>query len=253
MAGKIDLNADLGESADSDAVARDVAMMEIISSANIACGGHAGDTATMRAMLIAAKAHGVCAGAHPSYPDRANFGRVSMAIEPRELQSSLEAQIADFYAQAVAQNIAVTHVKPHGALYNDAADDPALAAIIAVAVRNAAPNAALVGLAGSAMADAAARYGLRFIGEGFLDRRYTGHGRLVPRQQSGAVIEAQAHRIAQGLSLAHGKQITAIDGEPVSITAQTLCLHSDSAGALESASAVRAALEAAGIRIAAAA
>lgn len=253
MVDTIDLNADLGESTHGDAMARDAAIMQMISSANIACGGHAGDAATMQAMVTAAKAHGVAAGAHPSYPDRANFGRVSIAIAPHDLQSAIEMQIAQLRAITAAQNIALTHVKPHGALYNDAADDPALANIIAAAVKNAVPDAALVGLAQGAMAGAAARYGLLFIGEAFVDRRYTAQGRLVPRDQAGAVIESQTERIAQGLSLAQGKPVAPVIGEPITITAQSLCLHSDSAGALESAAAMRAALQAAGIEICAAA
>lgn len=249
MAGTIDLNADLGEYAEAEAIARDIAMMDIISSANIACGGHAGDGAIMREMLKAAAARGICAGAHPSYPDRANFGRLSLRMDGDKLHDILAAQIAALVNLAGEADIAIAHVKPHGALYNDAADDADLADIVARAAAQAAPGAALMGLSGGAMEKAAAQHGQRYIAEGFIDRRYTPQGRLQPRGEQGAVIAAQNDRCDQARAIARGAAITASDGSALQISADSLCIHSDSDGALESARIVRSALSASGISI----
>lgn len=248
----IDLNADLGESAIAADISRDIAMMDIVSSANIACGGHAGDAEIMRKMLTAASARGICVGAHPSYPDRANFGRISVQIDTQALLDALITQISALAELARQLDIPVDHVKPHGALYNDAADDAGLADLVADAAALAAPGAALVGLAGGAMAEAAKRRELRFIAEGFIDRRYTPQGRLQPRSEDGAVVTGKAERAAQALAIARGNAIRASDGGDIVIEADSLCLHSDSDGALQSAAAVRTALTKAGISIGAA-
>ncbi len=248
----IDLNADLGESGIVADIARDIAMMDIVSSANIACGGHAGDAEIMREMLTAASARGVRAGAHPSYPDRANFGRISMQIDAEALLDALVTQISALADLARQLDIPIAHVKPHGALYNDAADDADLADLVADAAALAAPGAALVGLAGGAMDEAAKKRGLRFIAEGFVDRRYAPQGRLQPRSEDGAVIAGEAERAAQALAIARGDAILASHGGNIVVQADSLCLHSDSDGALQSAAAVRAALCDAGISIGAA-
>ncbi|NNU14765.1 5-oxoprolinase subunit PxpA [Parvularcula sp. ZS-1/3] len=238
---KIDLNADLGEGMPSDA-----AMMPYLSSCNIACGGHAGDEASMRAALRLAKAHGVSAGAHPSYPDHEHFGRKSMAMEAEELTRTLREQIDLLLALAKEEGVALTHVKPHGALYNDAAKDRTIADAVVAAVPE---GLALVGLAGSAMKEAAKVRGLAFIREGFVDRRYTDEGFLQPRAEAGSVLDDADARIEQAVALARGDAVKTASGGGLVISAQTLCLHGDTPGAAEAARAIHEALTRAGFAI----
>lgn len=244
----IDLNADLGEDGSADGIARDIAIMDIVSSCNIACGGHAGSAKTMRTMLIAAKAKGVAAGAHPSYPDRANFGRTSMEIDPSRLKTSLLEQVAAIKGIAAELDTEITHLKPHGALYNDVQDDDVLADIVVAIAQT--EKLALVGMSGSTLHQKANENDVRFVAEAFIDRRYTKQSRLVPRTEDGAVIANDAHRVQQGLALAQGNPI-AVDSPSQIIPADTLCLHSDSDGALVTAKAMRHALELESISIAA--
>ncbi|MEH6756313.1 MAG: 5-oxoprolinase subunit PxpA [Parasphingorhabdus sp.] len=245
----VDLNADLGEDESVAGMARDIAIMDIVSSCNIACGGHAGSIKTMRAMLTAAKEKNISAGAHPSYPDRANFGRRSMDIHPTALTASLWEQLATIKAIAAETAINLTHLKPHGALYNDAQDKEALADILVEIART--EKLALVGMAGSVIHQKANKSGVRFIAEAFIDRRYTDRSRLQSRTENGAVIADDADRIEQGLSLAQGKAIATAGEQSVIIHAETLCLHSDSDGALATAKVIRRALERENISIAA--
>lgn len=247
MTGTIDLNADLGEDESDSGIARDIAIMDVVTSCNIASGGHAGSTETMHAMLIAAKAKGVSAGAHPSYPDRDNFGRTSMAMDPDRLKDSLMEQMETI--EAIARNVGnrLTHLKPHGALYNDAQDDEHLSDMLADIAR--ARNLALVSMGASAVEESARKHGVHFIAEAFIDRQYTQQSRLVPRSEKGAVIHDEAERIKQGLFLAQGKAIFTADKQPKIIRAETLCLHSDSDGALATAIAIRRSLEREGINI----
>ena len=243
MSRVIDLNADLGEGCGSDAV-----MMPFLSSCNIACGGHAGNDDSMRTTLSLAKGAGVAAGAHPSYPDREGFGRRPCFSAPGALGPELAAQIERLAGLAAAMDMRLTHVKPHGALYNDAARDPALADVVAEAAARVLPHAVLFGLPGSALAAAARAHRVRFVAEGFIDRRYRSDGSLLPRSEAGAVIDCTSTRTEQALRLARGEAIDA-QGGPVVLAVGTLCLHGDSEGAAETARAVRAALEAAGIII----
>ncbi len=229
----IDLNADLGE--DPMAEARDIALMQHVSSCNIACGGHAGDSGSMARMLRAAHGAGVAAGAHPSYPDRANFGRTSVAMPLAELIETLIAQVQALEAMARRENVPLTHIKPHGALYNDLADRPEMAAAVADALHRAFPELALVGLAHGAFEQAASAAGARFVAEGFVDRGYTPARRLVPRSQPGALIEGDDARAAQAIAIAMGQPIAASDGTHIRIAAQSLCIHSDSPGAEQTA------------------
>lgn len=245
----IDLNADLGEDDSAAGIARDIAIMDIVSSCNIACGGHAGSPETMRAMLVAAKAKGVSAGGHPSYPDRENFGRKSIAIEAAALEASVIEQLARIKTIAAETGTSLTHLKPHGALYNDAQDDEALSDILVKIAR--AEGLALVGMADSVMQQKAGERCVRFIAEAFIDRLYNGHSRLVPRTEAGAVIAKDAERVQQGLALALGKPIAMAGNQSKIIPTQTLCLHSDSDGALATAKIMRRALEHAGFSIAA--
>ncbi|MEP3226432.1 MAG: 5-oxoprolinase subunit PxpA [Parasphingorhabdus sp.] len=237
----IDLNADLGEDESPAAIERDIAMMDIISSCNIACGGHAGSPVTMRAMLKAAKDKTVSAGAHPSYPDRENFGRTRIVIEPSDLAISLHEQLQDLANLAAEIGTKIVHLKPHGALYNDAQDDETLAAILVDIA--ATENLTLVSMAQSTVHHLALERNVQFIAEAFIDRLYTPAGRLTPRTQDGAVISAQDQRVAQGLALAQGLPIRTSGNGLKLIQTDTLCLHSDSAGALTTAQIMRNALE----------
>lgn len=245
----IDLNADLGEDDSAAGIARDIAIMDVVSSCNIACGGHAGSDETMRAMLIAAKAKKISAGAHPSYPDRTNFGRISMAIDPIALEASLLDQIKTVTEIAAELETDITHLKPHGALYNDAQDDEILAEMLVEIAQG--EGLKLVGMASSVIHQKAGERDLPFISEAFIDRRYTERARLLPRTEKGAIIADNDERAEQGLALAQGKSIVTAENQLKVIQAETLCLHSDSNGALATAIAMRRALELEGISIAA--
>lgn len=229
----IDLNADLGEGAPDDA-----AILAFVSSANISCAWHAGDGATLRAALQACRRHGVAAGAHPSFPDRAHFGRNPMQRAPADVEADLIVQIAGLQALATCEGVRLRHVKPHGALYNQAARDPVLADAVARAVRAVDPTLALMGLAGGELLRAAERQGLRPLAEAFVDRAYRPDGHLLPRDQPGALIEDSARAIAQGLALVRGSVL------PQHV--DSLCLHGDGPHALALAAALRRALEAEG-------
>lgn len=249
MTGAIDLNADLGEDESESGTARDIAMMEIVSSCNIACGGHAGSATQIEKMLVAADRKNVAAGAHPSYPDRENFGRVTLEISRSELKDSLENQLQMIKLIASKSGVILRHIKPHGALYNDAQDDEELAdLLIELAMVEKLP---LVGMPHSVLEDKAATAAIPYIAEGFIDRRYTAGSRLVPRSLQEAVIEQDNERLDQGMALASGTAIRADDGNMIIVLAQTLCLHSDSSGALETARKLRRKLEEIGIQISA--
>lgn len=247
MTSIIDLNADLGETDSPDGIARDIAIMDIVSSCNIACGGHAGSPDVMRTMLMSAKSSSIAPGAHPSYPDRAGFGRTSMDISLANLEASLARQLKDIKEIAAEVRVNLTHIKPHGALYNDAQDDPGLSTLLVDMAARA--NLALVGMPGTLIQQKASDKGITFIAEAFIDRQYSSNGRLVPRSEAGAVIADEDDRIRQGLSLAKATPLLAQDGGVLTIEAQTLCLHSDSDGALETARRMRTTLEQAGILI----
>ena len=226
----IDLNADLGEGDPHD-----VELLAIVSSCNIACGGHAGDDASMRETIAAAIANGVAIGAHPSYPDRAGFGRRSAYLGGDELRVSLFEQINALISAADEQGATLTHVKPHGALYNDAVNDRKLADLVAGCVAAKVPGAAFVGLPDSEMQRAAYRHSLNFVAEGFIDRAYQDDGQLVPRSEPGAVHKGLELILPQAISLV-GK-------------VDTLCIHGDTPGAVAAAAAVREALESQGVEI----
>ena len=241
---EIDLNADLGEGAGNDE-----ALMGLVSSANIACGWHAGDAQTMRQCVRWALQNGVAIGAHPSFPDRENFGRSTMHLPPEEIIAGVLYQIGALAAIAKAEGGALAHVKPHGALYNQAVKEPELAAAIVDAVRHFDPSLKFFGLAGSGMIDAARRAGLEPVEEVFADRGYMPDGSLVPRSQPGALIEDEEASLAQTLSLVRDHQVRAIDGSIVPVNAQSVCLHGDGAHALAFARRIRERLTAEGIAI----
>jgi 5-oxoprolinase (ATP-hydrolysing) subunit A len=242
----VDLNADLGEGAPDDAE-----LLALVSAANIACGWHAGDARLMQATVRAALARGVAIGAHPSYPDRENFGRTEMSLPPDELRAGLIEQIGALQALVQAEGGRLQHVKPHGALYNQAARDPALADVVAGAVCAVDPGLALYGLAGSELLRAAERAGLRAVSEVFADRGYRADGSLVPRSQPGAFIDEADEAVARTLRMVREGVVTAVSGETVPLRADTICLHGDGPHALAFARAIHAALGAAGIRISA--
>ncbi len=244
---RIDLNADLGEGAGNDE-----ALLALVSSANIACGWHAGDATTMQQCVRWAIRQGVAIGAHPSFPDRENFGRSTMHLPPDDITAGVLYQIGALAAIVKAEGGRLAHVKPHGQLYNQAAREPELAAAICEAVRRFDPSLQFFGLAGSAMIDAARRAGLTPVEEVFADRGYQPDGSLVPRGQPGALIDDEAQSLAQTLSLVRDHRVTAIDGSTVAIRAQTVCLHGDGAHALAFARRIRERLSADGIRVTAA-
>ncbi len=247
MTKTIDLNADVGE-LEGDAGRRlDADILSVVTSCNIACGGHAGDAESMRETLRLAKQRGVKAGAHPSYPDRENFGRSSLSIPLEELELSLRAQVKTFLAIAEEEGVTVAHLKPHGALYNEAAKDADLARIIA-ALADEFGILKLVGLPDSEMQLAANSYGLQFCPEGFSDRAYEDDGSLRARAKVGAVIHDSAEQSAQALALASG-YVTAFSGKRISLKVDTICLHGDTPGAFEAAKAIRAGLEATGVSV----
>jgi UPF0271 protein len=241
---EIDLNADLGEGAGNDE-----ALMGLVSSANIACGWHAGDAQTMRQCVRWAIEHGVAIGAHPSFPDRENFGRSTMHLPPEEVTAGMLYQIGALAAIVKAEGGTLSHVKPHGQLYNQAVKEPELAEAIVEAVRLFDPSLKFFGLAGSGMIEAARRAGLTPVEEVFADRGYMPDGSLVPRSQPGALIEEEEQSLAQTLSLVRDHQVRAIDGSTVSVNAQTVCLHGDGAHALAFAQRIRDRLTAEGIAI----
>ncbi|GGB62657.1 5-oxoprolinase subunit PxpA [Blastomonas aquatica] len=247
MTGWIDLNADLGEEPMEEV--RDIALMQHISSCNIACGGHAGDAGSMARMLRAAREAGVAPGAHPSYPDSAGFGRTSLDMPLTELIDSLVAQVDALANIAADLAIPLTHIKPHGMLYNDLADHPQMAGAVASALHRAFPHLALVGLAHGSFEAAASKAGACFIAEGFVDRGYTPARRLVPRSQPGALIEGDDARAAQALAIATGQPLAANDGTLIHVVAKSLCIHSDSPGSEQTALRIAGVMASKGISI----
>lgn len=236
----LDLNADVGE---IDA-AIDAELIPLLTSASIACGGHAGDPESMRRTVLVARRHGVQVGAHPGYPDRENFGRRPLALSAAEVIELIRTQVATLGVIAAAESVALRHVKPHGALYNQAERDPELAAAIVRAVAGYPRPLILVGRAGSAMEEAARRAGAPFAPEAFADRRYRADGSLLPRSQPGAVIESPEEVAEQVRRLCTQGEVLADDGAHVKVAFETLCVHSDTPGAPALGRRVRAELEA---------
>lgn len=232
----IELNADIGEGCD------DASLMPYLARVSIACGGHTGDAASMTAALRLAAEYGVAAGAHPSYPDRAQFGRRVLAASADEIAAWVTQQTEALAALAARLGLRLAHVKPHGALYNVAARDADAARAIARAVAVLDPSLALVGLAGSQLIAAGQAAGLTVLNEAFADRRYLPSGRLVSRETAGALIVDPADAAEQARVLAEGGAVTTLDGGAVRIRADTICLHSDTPNALNIARAVHAAL-----------
>lgn len=240
----IDLNADLGE---GDAY--DAELLQVVSSCNIACGGHAGDAGTIAATIREALANGVSVGAHPGYPDREGFGRRSHFMSGEPLRDALRVQLGEFGRVAADLGAPVSHVKPHGTLYTDAVVDAELAEIIASAVADIPGSPSLVGQPGTELEAAASAHGLRFVAEAFVDRAYQPDGQLVPRAQPGAVHGDIGRIQSQAVSLARDGSVQCSDGSTIAVRADTLCIHGDTPGAAEAARAVRDALEQEGVEI----
>ncbi|NLI46348.1 MAG: LamB/YcsF family protein [Acidobacteria bacterium] len=250
MAITIDLNADVGERPEALVDGIEAALLRQVTSVNIACGGHAGDAATMIATVRLALAAGTAIGAHPGYPDPLHFGRSVLAMEPPALRDSLIEQIRALAGIAAAAGAGLVHVKPHGALYNLAARDAATARLVAESVAAVDPGLVLVGLAGSALLAAGEAAGLVVAGEAFVERRYEADGTLRDRRHADALIHDPGEAAAQAVRIACDGQVTAVDGTVVPVDARTLCIHGDSPGAAAIAAAVRQALTGAGVVLA---
>lgn len=240
----MDLNADLGESFGHWTLGDDERLVAHITSANVACGFHAGDFRVMEATVALCSAAGVAVGAQPGYPDLIGFGRRPMPYEPDEVESLVRYQIGALEGFCRANGVEMQHVKPHGALYNQAASDAELAAAIARATATFSRSLALFGLATSEpMAAAAADAGLRFVPEAFADRRYLADGSLQPRSDAGALLTDPATAAAQAVSIAKEGRVIAADGSVVALRAETICCHGDTPGAVGIAASVRDALQ----------
>ena len=241
----VDLNADLGEGAPSERE-----LLRLVSSANIACGFHAGDPVTMRASIRAAREAGVAVGAHPSLADRENFGRKGLPVSPDEVFALVVYQAGAF--QAIAQSLGVKprHVKPHGALYNMAARDANLAEAVARAIATVDRALILLAPGGSALAHAGEAAGLRVAREVFADRNYQADGALVPRSQPNAVLHNAEEAAARVLRMLREGLVRAVDGNEIAIEADTICVHGDTPEAVAFAAELRRRLTAAGISIA---
>lgn len=244
MTARIDFNCDLGEGCGDDA-----AIVPCISSASIATGGHAGDERSMCEAIALCLRHGVAIGAHPSFPDRAHFGRRELSLPPADVHALVRDQVELLAALCTGSGTALAHVKPHGALYNLAAREAGTAEAVAQAVHDCDPRLWLYALAGSELARAGARIGLQVAQEVFAERAYAADGRLVPRNQPGAVVADVEAALAQVRGMLRTGTVTSIDGHTVPVRADTLCLHGDRNDAAAFATALRDALRAEGFAI----
>lgn len=240
----VDLNADLGEGC-----VNDEALLQRVSSANIACGFHAGDALTMQQSVRLAMKYGVAIGAHPSFPDRENFGRSAMQLPPETVYAQVVYQLGALAAITRAEGGKMIHVKPHGMLYNQAATDAVLADAIARAVFDVDPTLRLVGLAGSELIRAGERAGLQTRQEVFADRRYQSNGALVPRSQPDAMIDSDQQALEQTLTMVQQQKVLSREGVWVPVKADTVCLHGDGEHALTFAMRLREAFDEQGIEI----
>lgn len=250
FAKTIDLNSDLGESFGAWRMGNDAALLAIVSSANIACGFHGGDPDIMRGTVAMALEHDVAIGAHVSLPDLQGFGRREMAIAPNEAYALTLYQVGALHGFAQAAGTRLSHVKPHGALYNMAARDAKLAAAIARAVHDFDPALRLFGLANSALINAGKALGVPVAAEAFADRRYRADGSLQSRREPDAVIQETDEAIAQAMAMAREGHVRAIDGSIIALQVDTLCVHGDGTHAVDFARQLRASLEAADMGIA---
>lgn len=247
---RIDLNSDLGESFGPWPMGQDAALMDSISSANVACGFHAGDPGTMRATLRLAKQKNVAVGAHPGFPDLVGFGRRELKASAAEVEDLVLYQVAALSGMAAAEGLRLQHVKAHGALYNMACKDRALADAIAGAVATFDRALILFGLPNSELLRAGSAAGLKVAAEVFADRTYDPDGSLTSRAKPGSVIHDTQQVLERAIRMVRDKSVIAVDGSTIALHADTICLHGDTPAATDHARAVRKGLEAAGIRIA---
>ena len=228
----IDINADLGESEESLARGTDFELMRYITSANVACGGHAGNEQTMLRTLAAARQLKVAAGAHPGYPDRANFGRIESQLPPAAIAASVQEQVASLWKVAASLDMQLVHVKPHGALYHAAQQNREVALAIGRAVKAINPQLIMVGQAGSLSLDVWRSMGLRWAAEAFADRTYEPDGGLRKRTLSGALLSDPARASQQAVDIAVRQLVIASDGSEIPVSANTICIHSDTPGSI---------------------
>ncbi len=247
---KVDLNSDLGESFGVYRIGMDAEILRFVTSANIACGFHAGDPLIMEETVRAAKEAGTAVGAHPGFPDPAGFGRRNMACTPQEVKAYVKYQLGALDAFVRAEGLTLQHCKPHGALYNMAAADRALADAVAEAIADVDSRIILLGLANSKMIEAGREAGLRTASEVFADRAYQADGSLVSRKLPGAVIHDTEEAIARTVRMVKEGVVTAVTGETVPITADSVCVHGDNPSALAFVKSIRERLEAEGIALA---
>jgi 5-oxoprolinase (ATP-hydrolysing) subunit A len=247
---QLDLSADVGEWSGTPGRSPDAQLLELVSSASIACGGHAGDEESMRRTAALAARCGVTVGAHPGYIDREGFGRRELDLPPEIVAAQVADQIHTLIRCAAIEGARVRYVKPHGALYHRAARKPDLADAIAAAVRSVDSSLAVLGLAGSALVRSAAAAGLRGVAEAFLDRGYAADGSLVPRNRPGALVCRPEAVASRAVRLAGERVVEAVDGTRLDVAAESCCVHSDSPHAAALLRAARTALERAGVTVA---
>jgi UPF0271 protein len=245
----MDLNSDLGEGYGHWTLGDDDALLEVVTSANVACGFHAGDPATIDRTVRRAVERGVAIGAQVSYPDLVGFGRRDMDVPPDDLTADVLYQLGALEAFAKAAGSRVRYVKPHGALYNRIAGDPVQAAAVVEAIRRYDPALPLLTLPGSVAMQAAGAAGIAAVGEGFADRAYTAEGRLQSRREPGAVLRDPDQVAARALRMATEGRVETVGGGEVAVEIRSLCVHGDTPGAVAMAKAVRAALDRAGVRL----
>ena len=251
MNRKIDLNCDMGESFGAWRMGSDAELMDYVSSVNIACGFHAGDPSTIRKTIETAIKKGVSVGAHPSFPDLQGFGRREMKISPPEVFDLVLYQISAVRGICESTGIKLHHVKPHGALYNQAAKDKSLAEAVANAVKSLDKNLILYGLSGSLLISEAEKIGLKTASEVFADRTYTADGNLTPRSESNALIKVTERAVSQVLQMIEDQTVTATGGEKIPIKADSVCIHGDGENAVEFAKTIREKLSKQGVLISA--
>ncbi len=247
----VDLNADVGEGFGRWVLGDDEAVLALVSSANVACGFHAGDPSTMRRLCVAAQSRGVSIGAHVGYRDLVGFGRRFLDVETGELRDDVVYQVSALIGTAASVGARVRYVKPHGALYNAVVHHRDQARAVVDAVLAVDPSLPLLGLPGSVVLDLAAEAGLTTVTEAFADRAYTAQGTLVPRSVEGAVLHDVDEVVARCVAIGTGRPVAEIGGAPLQVSARSVCVHGDTPGAVEIARAVRAALTEAGVRVAA--
>lgn len=245
----IDLNSDLGESFGRWSLGNDVELMRSITSANVACGFHAGDPGVMRQTVRRAKAAGVAVGAHPGFPDLVGFGRRNMSVTAQEVEDFVIYQVGALAGIAVSEGMALQHVKPHGALYNMAIRDRLLADAIARAVAAVDRTLILFGLPGTELLSAGEAVGLRVAAEGFADRAYEPDGSLTPRDRPGAVIHDPDLVVRRAVRMAQEGVVTAADGRDIPVRVDTICTHGDTPGSHELARRIREQLERSGVSV----